>query len=221
MPLRAPAMPSCTPATPLHIPAMPLHMPTMPHTRQPMQTVPQLDAIALSPALDRGRGRSKTSGFSSPSKRSRAHSSSRSRSRSRSHSPPRHRQRRYASPDRSSRDTNTQGRKNRGKGKSKNTNTSFFQGGTAARGASACAVCLGRHEHEYAKCAASKLWNGGKVCVRRNEQGRLVFLDGLPVCFSFQTLAGCSDPSHPSRHICSGCGKSGHGAQQCAQAQKN
>lgn len=167
MPLRTPAMPSCTPA--------------MPHTCQPMQTVPQLDAIALSPALDWGRGCSKMSGFASPSKRSRAHSSSRSRS----HSPPRHCQCLYASPDRSSRDTNTQGRKNCGKGRSKNTNTSFFQGGTAARGASTCAVCLGHHKHKYAKCAASKLWNGGKVCMRRNEQGRLVFLDGLPVCFSF------------------------------------
>ena len=210
---------------PCHYVPLPRHhaCPAMHVVCDPTQTssVPaQLDAIALSPALDRGRGCSRTSGLSSPSKQSCAHSSSHSHS----HSPPRHCQRHYASLDRSSKDANTQGKKNCNtsrKGKSRNANTSFFQGGTAACGASACAVCLRHHEHEYAKCAASKLWNGGKVCVQRNEQGRLVFLDGLPVCFSFQTLAGCSDPSHPSRHICSGCGKSGHGTQQCAQAQKN
>ena len=139
------------------------------------------------------------SGLSSPSKRSHAHSSSCSHSCSHSHSPPCHHQHRYTSPDRSSKDANSQGRKNcntGGKGKGRHTNASFFQGGTAVRGASACAVCLGRHKHEYAKCAASKLWNRGKVCVQRNVQGRLIFLDGLPVCFTFQTLAGCLDPSH-------------------------
>ena len=129
----------------------------------------QLDAIALSPTLDRERGWARSYGSSSPTKRSRAHSSSHSRSRSCSHSPPCHCRRRYASPERTSRDSNTQGRHSchaaGGKGKNKGTNPSFFQGGTAVRGTSACAVCLGRHEHEYAKCSASKLWNGGKVCV--------------------------------------------------------
>ena len=185
----------------------------------------QLDAIALSPALDRERGRARTSGLSLPTKQSCALSSSRSCSRSRSHSPPCHCRCHYVSLECTSRDSNMQGRYNRhttgGKGKGRNANPSFFQGGTAGRGASACAVCLGCHEHEYAKCSASKLWNGGKVCVQRNEQGQLVFLDGLPVCFNFQTLAGCSDQSHPSRHICSRCGKSGHGAQQCTQVQKS
>ena len=218
--------------------AMPrtLHMPyhsykPLPHhahailSRHLVSSASQLDAIALSPVLSWERGRVRTSGSSSPTKRSRARSSSDSCSRSRSHSPPRHRRRRYASPERTPRSSNAQGKRNRhttgGKSKGRNANPSFFQGGTAGRGTSACAVCLGHHEHEYAKCSASKLWNGGKVCVRRNEQGQLIFLDGLPVCFNFQTLAGCSDTSHPSRHICSGCGKSGHGAQQCAQAQKD
>ena len=157
-------------------------------------------------------------GRSSPTKRPCAQSPSRSRSCSRSHSPARHRRRKYVSP-------NAHGRRTRltsnNKGKGKGSNPSFFQSGTAASGTSACAVCLGRHEHEYAKCTATKLWNGKKTFIRRNEQGRLVFLDGLPICFNFQTMAGCSDGSHPSRHICSGCGTSGHGAQHCAQAQKN
>ena len=157
-------------------------------------------------------------GCSSPTKRPRAQSPSRSQSHSRSHSPAHHRRRKYVSP-------NAHGRRTRltsnNKGKGKGSNPSFFQSGTAASGTSACAVCLGRHEHEYAKCTATKLWNGKKTFIRRNEQGRLVFLDGLPICFNFQTMAGCSDGSHPSRHICSGCGTSGHGAQHCAQAQKN
>ena len=140
------------------------------------------------------------SGSSLPTKWSHALSSSRSRSCSHSHSPPCHRRCHYASPERTSRDFNVQGRCNchTTGGKGRNANPSFFQGGTAGCGTSACAVCLGRHEHEYTKCSISKLWNGGKVCVRRNEQGHLVFLDGLPVCFNFQTLGGCSDSSHPS-----------------------
>ena len=175
----------------------------------------------LSPSSNRGRDWSKRS---SPNKRTRAcsPSNSRSRSRSRSDSPPRQRRRRHASVDRSRRSPNSR-RSHRGqgnKGKGKSGEQSFFQGGTTARGGSACAVCLGRHEHEYAKCSAAKLWSGGKVCVGRNEQGRLVTIDGLPICFSFQTPAGCSETTHPTRHTCSGCGKSGHGAQQCPLTQK-
>ena len=132
-------------------------------------TLIQLDAIALSPALDQGRGRSRMSGLSSPSKQSPAHSSSHS------HSPPRHCQRRYASPDRSSKDTNVQGRRSHNtgrKGKGRDTNSLFFQGGTVAHGTSACAICLGRHEHMYAKCAPSKLWNGEmSVCEGTSKGG--------------------------------------------------
>ena len=182
----------------------------------------QFDAIMLSPSSSsRGRDWSKRS---SPNKRARARSpsNSRSRSRSRSGSPLRQRRRHHTSVERSRRSPNAR-RSHRGsnnKAKGKSGDQVFFQGGTGARGGSACAVCLGRHEHEYAKCSAAKLWNGGKVCVRRNEQGRLVTVDGLPICFSFQTPAGCSETTHPTRHTCSGCGKSGHGAQQCALIQK-
>jgi len=161
----------------------------------------------------------------SPSKRSCVRSPSCSHSCSRSPSPPRHHKRRHGSPDHNHRNNYLRGRRGHattsGKGKGGGSIPSFFQGGTAVCGSSTCVVCLGHHEHDYAKCDASKLWNGAKACVRRNEHGWLVFLDGLPLCFSFQTMAGCSDTSHPSRHVCSGCGKSGHGTQQCAQAQKN
>ena len=182
---------------------------------------PKFDAVMLSPTIDRERDRSKRS---SPHKRARAHSppDAHSRSRSRSNSPSRQRRRHYPSTDRSYRNPNPRHsqRNPSGKEKGKGGEQAFFQGGTAARGGSACAVCLGRHEHEYGKCSASKLWNGGKTWVRRNEQGRLISLDGLPICFSFQTPAGCSDTTHPTRHTCSGCGKSGHGAQLCSLIQK-
>ena len=177
----------------------------------------QFDAIILSPSSNHGRDWSKRS---SPSKRTRARSPSNSRSCS--GSPPRQRRRRHASTEHSRRSPNPRcsQRGSNNKARGKGGDQSFFQGGTAARGGSACAVCLGRHEHKYAKCSATKLWNGGKTCVRRNEQGRLVTVDGLPICFSFQTPTGCSETTHPTRHTCSGCGKSGHGAQQCSLTQK-
>jgi len=175
----------------------------------------------LSPAISRERDRSNRS---SPSKRTHARSPPNSRSRSCSHSgsPPCQRRCRYASVERSHQNSSPRcsHRQPSTRGKGRGSDQTFFQGGTAARGGSACAICLGRHEHEYAKCAAAKLWNGGKVWVCRNKHGRLVRIDDLPICFNFQTPAGCSDTTHPARHTCSGCGKSGHGAQQCSQTQK-
>ena len=106
--------------------------------------------------------------MSSPTKRSCAHSSSCSCS----HSPPRHHQHRYATPECTSRDSNMQGRHGchaaGGKGKNKSANPSFFQGATVGHGTSACAICLGCHE--YAKFSTSKLWNRGKVCVKKQAR---------------------------------------------------
>ena len=175
----------------------------------------------LSPSSSRGRDWSKRS---SPNKRACACSPSNSRSHSCScsDSPPHQHRRRHASMDRSRRSPNSR-RSHRGqgnKGKGKNGEQSFFQGNTTARGSSACAVCLGCHQHKYTKCSAAKLWSSGKTCVHRNEQGRLITINGLPICFSFQTPAGCSETTHPTRHTCSGCGKSGHGAQECPLTQK-
>ena len=175
----------------------------------------------LSPSSSHRRDWSKRS---SPNKRAHARSPSNSCSHlhSRSGSPPHQRRRRHASVDRSCQSPNSwcshRGQGSKGKGKS--GEQSFFQGGKTARGGSACAICLGHHKHKYAKCSAAKLWSGGKTCVCRNEQGRLVTIDGLPICFSFQTPAGCSETTHPTRHTCSGCGKPGHGAQQCPLTQK-
>ena len=94
-----------------------------------------------------------------------------------------------------------------------------FQSGAAPRGG-VCAVCLGRHEHIFAKCEEAKLWDGSANAPRKGEQGQLVAANGLPLYFDWQIPRGCSSLSHPDRHRCSGCGRSDHGAQGCPRAQK-
>ena len=71
----------------------------------------------------------------------------------------------------------------------------FFQSGAGPRGG-ACAVCLGRHEHTFSKCDGAKLWDGSARSARKNEQGRLVAADGLPLCFDWQMPRGCTSTSH-------------------------
>ena len=93
-----------------------------------------------------------------------------------------------------------------------------FQSGAAPRGG-VCAVCLGRHEHSFAKCEDAKLWDGSASAARKSE-GQLVAANGLPLCFDWQIPRGCASISHPDRHRCSGCGRPDHGAQGCSRAQK-
>ena len=90
----------------------------------------------------------------------------------------------------------------------------FFQSGAGPRGG-ACVVCLGCHEHTFLKCNGAKLWDGSAGSARKNEQGRLVAADGLPLCFDWQMPRGCVSTSHLDQHRCSGCGKANHGAQAC------
>ena len=98
-------------------------------------------------------------------------------------------------------------------------NPGFFRSGAGPRGG-ACAVCLGRHEHTFSKCDGVKLWDGSAGSARKNEQGRLVAADGRPLCFDWQMPRGCSSTNHPDRHRCSGCGKTGHGAQSCSRTER-
>lgn len=103
--------------------------------------------------------------------------------------------------------------------RSRREKTEFFQAGAAPRGG-VCAICLGRHEHVFARCDTPKLWDGTVAAARKNEDGRLVATDGFPLCFDWQVPRGCASTSHPDRHKCSGCGKPGHGAQACPLAEK-
>ncbi|KAN0140696.1 hypothetical protein V8E53_001523 [Lactarius tabidus] len=70
-----------------------------------------------------------------------------------------------------------------------------FRSGAGPHGG-VCVVCLGRHEHSFTKCDEPKLWDGTPNAVCKNEQGRLVALDGLPLCFDWQ-FRGCIYSSHP------------------------
>jgi hypothetical protein len=49
-----------------------------------------------------------------------------------------------------------------------------------------CAVCLGRHKHNFSKCKGPKLWDRSPGAARKNEQGRLVTTDSSSLCFDWQ-----------------------------------
>ena len=89
-----------------------------------------------------------------------------------------------------------------------------FQSGAAPHGR-VCMVCLGHHEHIFARCEEAKLWDGSANAPQKGKQGQLVTVNGLLLCFNWQILRGCSSLSHPDQHRCSGCGRSNHGAQGC------
>jgi hypothetical protein len=101
----------------------------------------------------------------------------------------------------------------------KKERSEVFPPGATPRGG-VCAACLGRHDHAYGKCEGRKLWDGTDASARKNEHGKLVAADGLPLCYDFQLPKGCSSSLHLDRHTCSGCGKTGHGAQKCPRAEK-
>jgi hypothetical protein len=95
----------------------------------------------------------------------------------------------------------------------------FFQSGADPRGG-VCAACLGRREHPFIRCEGRKLWDGSNSASRKDESGTLVSTDGLPICYNWQLPRGCQSAMHSNRHRCSGCGKTGHGAQACPRAEK-
>lgn len=100
------------------------------------------------------------------------------------------------------------------------TRTQSFRPGASSSSHSACAVCLGRHQHLVAKCNSETLWDDQRAWCRRNQNNRLVNPSGDIVCSDWQRPSSCPSKDHDSRHQCSGCGKQDHGAQQCPRAQK-
>jgi len=133
--------------------------------------------MALSPMQNQGGGRSRVSSTYLPSKQSHIRSPSRSRSRSRSPSPSRHRKCHHTSPDYNHKNNDSRGRRGcattGSRKKGGGSNPSFFQGGTAVCGSSACVVCLGCHEHDYAKCDASKPGMGERPVYEGTNVGGL------------------------------------------------
>lgn len=141
------------------------------------------------------------------------------RSRSQSRAEPLRRQRRSRSPRMDTLPSRRDGQIHDSSKRVKRDRPEVFQSGAASRGG-VCAVCLGRHEHFFARCEETKLWNGSVASAQKNEQGRLVAANGQPLCFDWQLPRGCTSTTHTDRHKCSGCGSSDHGAQNCPQAEK-
>ncbi|KAK0216608.1 hypothetical protein EDD85DRAFT_782055, partial [Armillaria nabsnona] len=81
-----------------------------------------------------------------------------------------------------------------------------------------CAICLGIHGN-LKFCRSSTLWNGGATRCLRTSNGSLVNKSGDLICLDWNRPIGCKR-SHPSRHECSGCGNTSHGAFHCSYAQK-
>lgn len=96
-----------------------------------------------------------------------------------------------------------------------------FPSGAASPVLSACAICLGRHQHRVYNCDAQKTWDQAHDVASKRVDKSLVLVDsGRTLCGDWQRPNGCSSCMHDSRHLCSGCGKPTHGAQDCPRAQR-
>ncbi|EPS98848.1 hypothetical protein FOMPIDRAFT_1091889, partial [Fomitopsis schrenkii] len=83
-----------------------------------------------------------------------------------------------------------------------------------------CAICLGRHQHRVFNCDATKTWDQAFDTIATRVDKNLVLIDnGRTLCCDWQRLDGCNSRLHDSCHLCSGCGQSTHGAQNCPRAE--
>ena len=64
----------------------------------------------------------------------------------------------------------------------------FFQSSAAPCGG-VCVACLSCHNYPFANCDGATLWDGSASTSKKNEQGRIVARDGLPICFDVTELS--------------------------------
>lgn len=83
-----------------------------------------------------------------------------------------------------------------------------------------CAVCLGRNPHRTIQCTKTLTWDGKHDTIAERINKALWTKDGKQLCTAWQRDEGCDSTRHDSRHVCSGCGATTHGAQHCPRAQK-
>jgi len=83
----------------------------------------------------------------------------------------------------------------------------------ASRPLPCCTVCLGRNPHRTIECAAACTWDGQHEVFSEHIHKGLWSKDGKQLCTAWQREEGCTTPKHDSRHLCSGCGATTHGAQ--------
>lgn len=85
----------------------------------------------------------------------------------------------------------------------------------------ACPVCLGRNRHRIKCCKLSRTWDGKhKTTSTRTNDHRIIDTAGRTLCTNWNQVVGCKDLSSKHVHVCSGCGESSHGAQECHRAEK-
>jgi hypothetical protein len=122
---------------------------------------------------------------------------------------------------RSTRPTSTH-KRNKVGNSSPSTNDHNFTANTDPRGLSACAICLSRNPHDVTQCDANTLWDGHTPSfARKGDKGAKLrnSSTGDSLCLDWNLPRSCNSTSHISRHRCSGCGSSDHGAQTCRLAQ--
>ncbi|KAH9932402.1 hypothetical protein B0H21DRAFT_760592 [Amylocystis lapponica] len=94
-----------------------------------------------------------------------------------------------------------------------------FAAGARGQALSACAVCLGRHQHKVRDCNEGRTWDQAFATAACRVAGVLQLKDGRALCFDWQQARGCTGTKHDAKHLCSGCSQSSHGAQQCPRAE--
>ena len=100
---------------------------------------------------------------------------------------------------------------------SSNQTTDFRSGAAESLDLTACAICLSRAPHNIQTCKATRRWDGKPTLYSRNSDLRIIDSQNNVICSDWQRPIGC--PSTRHRHECSGCGSTGHGAQDCPFAQ--
>ena len=95
-----------------------------------------------------------------------------------------------------------------------------FQPSAGSKSPTVCALCLGQETCDILKCQSSTFWDGSKARCQKNNQGWLISLTGLILCFDWNIRQGCKAQGHNNQHKCSGCGNKDHRAQKCPWAQK-
>ncbi|KAG1875718.1 hypothetical protein F4604DRAFT_1511832, partial [Suillus subluteus] len=83
-----------------------------------------------------------------------------------------------------------------------------------------CAVCLRRNPHKTIECAATRTWDGQYEVFSKRIHKCLWTKLRKQICTAWQRDEWCNTPKHDSKHLCSGCRATTHGAQRCSRAQK-
>ncbi|KAG2138545.1 hypothetical protein DEU56DRAFT_715582, partial [Suillus clintonianus] len=89
-----------------------------------------------------------------------------------------------------------------------------------SRSPAVCAVCLGRHSHNFVECSSDRTWNSAHPALTTRVNKQLLTRNSdKPLCVDWQRSRSCTSRSHDERHVCSGCLATSHGAQHCPRAQ--